>query len=61
MTRCEYCQEPITHPFRGGQRFCSRACSDQWFDLERKEAVAFYRAAGLRPTIEREEQRREAS
>lgn len=42
-------------PMMARQRFCCRACSDQFFHEERKQAVAHFRAEGLRPVIERKE------
>jgi hypothetical protein len=38
------------------QRFCSRVCSDAWYQGERREAVEWYRACGMRPAIRREDQ-----
>jgi len=46
---CENCSEQIIQPFRSGQRFRCQACSDEWFAAERKEAVEWYRACGMRP------------
>jgi hypothetical protein len=57
---CEYCNRLIIHPFRGGQRFCCEACSDAWFAAERREAVEWYRACGLRPTTPQQQDRRPA-
>ena len=42
-------------PFMARQRFCSKSCADQFFHEERRQAVARFRAEGLRPVIERKE------
>jgi hypothetical protein len=47
---CEYCNREISRRFRVVQRFCCEACSDAWFAAERKEAVEWFRACGMRPT-----------
>jgi hypothetical protein len=46
--------------YRDDQRFCSRACSDQWFQEERRQAVEFFRALGMRPELRNGEQQKEA-
>jgi hypothetical protein len=51
MTTCEYCLEQIIRPSRTAQRFCCSACSENWHMAERREAVAWYRACGLRRMI----------
>ena len=52
---CEFCSKPILHPFRSQQRFCCAACSEDFYLAERREAVAWYRACGLRPTTPQQE------
>lgn len=42
MRKCERCGDDFV-PYVGRQRFCCRACSDAWFQSERKEAVERYR------------------
>jgi hypothetical protein len=42
MKQCEQCGEPFVS-YVGRQRFCCRACSDAWFQNERREAVKQYR------------------
>jgi hypothetical protein len=49
--RCEFCGGPMIR-FHDDQRFCCRAHSDAWFQAERREAVAYFRAAGMRPTLD---------
>lgn len=56
MAACEYCQEQIIRPSRTAQRFCCTACSENWHMAERREAVAWYRACGMRPTVQRDQQ-----
>jgi hypothetical protein len=56
---CENCQGPMI-AYRDDQRFCSRACSDQWFQEERRQAVEFFRALGMRPELRNGEQQKEA-
>jgi DNA-directed RNA polymerase subunit RPC12/RpoP len=48
MPTCENCGAPMSL-FRARQRFCCRACSDRWFAEERRQAVEWFRAMGLRP------------
>jgi hypothetical protein len=36
-------------PHQSSQRFCNRACSDEWHQAERREAVEWFRACGMRP------------
>jgi hypothetical protein len=52
---CEACQREMV-PYHQTQRFCSRQCSDIWFQQERREAVEWYRSMGLRPELRREEE-----
>jgi len=52
MRRCENCGEPFA-VFMGRQRFCCRACSDAWFQEERRQAVEWFRECGM--TVERRE------
>jgi hypothetical protein len=33
------------------QRFCCRACGDEWFMAERRQAVAWFRGLGMRPEL----------
>src|SRR5580698_8811631 len=39
---CEQCNDPFS-PREAKQRFCCRACSDEWFQNERREAVRLLR------------------
>ena len=48
MKTCEYCTKTFV-PYLANQRFCNRACSDAWHMQERREAVEWYRAYGMRP------------
>jgi hypothetical protein len=48
--KCENCEGPMTL-YLSNQRFCCRACSDEWFQEERRQAVAWFRACGM--TVER--------
>jgi hypothetical protein len=52
--RCENCQEEMV-PYHLVGRFCCRACSDQYFQAERRQAVAYFRACGMRPTLKVEQ------
>jgi hypothetical protein len=36
------------HP---AQKFCCRAHSDEYFMKERRQAVAYFRAAGMKPEL----------
>jgi hypothetical protein len=58
MLRCENCQGPMT-PYHLDQRFCWRACSDAWFQEERRQAVEWFRACGMKPELRNGEQQRE--
>jgi hypothetical protein len=42
--KCGNCGEPFKPSMRT-QRFCSRWCSDAWFQRERREAVKAFRSA----------------
>lgn len=44
---CEWCSEPMLSLYMGRQRFCCRACSDAWYQAERRQAVAWFRESGL--------------
>ena len=48
--KCENCGGSM-RPYLARQRFCCRACSDAWFQAKRRQAVEWFRAAGL--TVER--------
>jgi hypothetical protein len=52
MARCEWCGEPlrIVGPFQGRPptRFCCAACCAEWHAEFRRQAVAAFRAAGLK-------------
>ena len=49
--KCENCGGPINTPHLYEQRFCSHACGDEWFMAERREAVQWYRALGMKPEL----------
>lgn len=51
---CENCGIPVI-PYMSRQRFCCRACSDEWFQAERRQAIEWFRAAGM--SVERKEHR----
>jgi hypothetical protein len=52
---CEFCGEPMPLQAVGRPaRFCCRACSDEFFKEERKQAVAFFRRSGM--SVQRPEQ-----
>jgi hypothetical protein len=55
---CENCQREWV-PYHGYDRFCTRRCSDHFFQAERRQAVAYFRAQGMKPEL-RSEQREEA-
>jgi hypothetical protein len=40
--KCDHCQMEFT-PRQTGQRFCTRECGLEYFQQEKREAVAFYR------------------
>jgi uncharacterized Zn ribbon protein len=39
--KCENCQREWV-PYHGYDRFCCRACSDHFYQAERREAVAYF-------------------
>jgi hypothetical protein len=63
IAECEWCKRSMTL-WVYTQRFCSKNCSDQFHAAERRQAVAFFRAQGMRVRTEQgpeEELRRSAS
>ena len=44
---CENCGRPVNPLRHAAQRFCCRACSDEWFAAERRQAVEWFRASGI--------------
>jgi hypothetical protein len=58
-SHCEMCGRPMIrlHP---AQRYCCRACSDEYFMAERRQAVAYFRAMGLKPELRNGDQQKEA-
>jgi hypothetical protein len=56
--RCEWCQREWT-PYHSDDRFCCREHSDAFYQAERREAVEWYRAMGLRPALRNGEQQQE--
>jgi hypothetical protein len=50
---CKNCNGPIiVQSFAGRpKRFCSMACRTEFYDEERRQAVAAFRAAGLKPEM----------
>jgi hypothetical protein len=56
---CETCGREATrlHP---AMRHCCRACSDEYFMAERRQAVAYFRAQGMKPELRKEDQQRQA-
>ena len=52
---CETCGRTSIrlHP---SQRHCCRACSDEYFNAERRQAVAYFRAMGLKPELKNGDQ-----
>jgi endogenous inhibitor of DNA gyrase (YacG/DUF329 family) len=56
MLKCENCQRPMV-PYHEIQRFCSRRCSNIWFQQERREALEWYRACGMRPALKMDQQK----
>ena len=55
MMKCEFCQRPMT-PYHSNDRFCSRRCSDEYFMAERRQAVAYFRACGMKPATRADQQ-----
>ena len=47
IAECEWCKRSMTL-WVYTQRFCSKSCSDQFHAAERRQAVAFFRAQGMR-------------
>jgi hypothetical protein len=45
--KCENCGGDFI-PYLSNQRFCNRACSDEWHQSERKQAVEWFRSMGLK-------------
>ncbi len=45
--KCEWCGDPMLR-YLPSQRFCSRICSDSFYQEERRQAVAFWRESGMR-------------
>jgi hypothetical protein len=52
---CQRCSRDFI-PHQGGQRFCCRACSDAWYQEERRQAVEWFRTKGM--TVQREDDER---
>jgi hypothetical protein len=46
--QCQNCGRLMTL-YVSNQRFCKRECSDEFYQRERREAVSWYRACGMRP------------
>ena len=44
------------HP---AQRYCCRACSDEYFCAERRQAVEYFRAQGMKPALKNGDQQRQ--
>jgi hypothetical protein len=55
---CERCGRPAVrlHP---AMRFCTRGCSDEYFCAERRQAVEYFRAHGMRPVLKNGEQQQQ--
>jgi primosomal protein N' len=45
--KCENCGGPMV-PYMQRQRFCCHACSDEWFMEERRQAIQWWRAMGMK-------------
>ncbi len=58
MSRCENCGKEMRWLHQERQRFCTRSCSDEWHQLERRQAVEWFRAMGM--TVRREDERQGA-
>jgi hypothetical protein len=56
MKQCEACGDEFI-PREDAQRFCTPSCSRGWFAAERRQAVEWFRAAGLRPHTDAEKQK----
>jgi hypothetical protein len=48
LMKCENCGKPVI-PYLSQQRFCRRSCSDEFYQAERRQAVEWFRACGMRP------------
>jgi len=58
LSFCEWCGgEMITHV--EVQRFCTRDCSDAFYQAERQAAVEYFRACGLKPPTQANNQQAE--
>lgn len=55
LSFCEWCAKQMT-PHVESQRFCTRDCSDAFYQAERHAAVEYFRACGMRPTTKATEQ-----
>jgi hypothetical protein len=53
--KCEMCGGPMVQQ-RDWQRFCCRACSDEHYQEERRQAVAYFRASGMKPELRKEQE-----
>ncbi len=53
--KCENCGGEMI-PYASDQRFCCRACSDEWFQEERRQAVEWFRAAGMTVVTRKDQQ-----
>ena len=47
MIECENCSKAFI-PYLSNQRFCSRICSDEFYQAERQQAVEWFRSMGLK-------------
>jgi hypothetical protein len=47
MIECENCSKAFV-PYLSNQRFCSRICSDEFYQAERQQAVEWFRSMGLK-------------
>ena len=50
---CENCDRSM-RPYLARQRFCCRACSDNWFQAERRQAIEWFRAMGMKVATDAE-------
>jgi hypothetical protein len=51
LKACEYYGEAIANLYQDRQRFCSIDCGNRWFALERRQAVARFRAEGIEVVV----------
>jgi hypothetical protein len=51
IAECEWCSKAMTL-WVYSQRFCSRQCGDQFHAAERRQAVALFRAQGMKVRTE---------